>query len=77
MSNHKHFGLMASRLQIEGDESVLCRVTHSNLKSFNADVRFSLQVCVYKMLDFYVYGMVNSNLINSFVVLLVSLLLKL
>lgn len=35
---------MASRLQIQGDESVLCHVTHSNLKSFNADVRFSLQV---------------------------------
>lgn len=37
---------MASRLQIEGDESVLLRVTHSNLKSFNADVRFSLQMSV-------------------------------
>lgn len=37
---------MATRLQIEGDESVLLRVTHSNLKSFNADVRFSLQMSV-------------------------------
>ncbi|KAH7557148.1 hypothetical protein JRO89_XS11G0060200 [Xanthoceras sorbifolium] len=38
---------MASRLQqIEGDESVLLRVTHSNLKSFSADVRFSLQMSV-------------------------------
>ncbi|KAJ8442565.1 hypothetical protein Cgig2_026507 [Carnegiea gigantea] len=37
---------MASRLQIEGDESVLLRVTHSNLKSFNADIRFSLQMSV-------------------------------
>ncbi|PON32155.1 Ubiquitin domain containing protein, partial [Trema orientale] len=38
---------MASLLQkIEGDESVLLRVTHSNLKSFNADVRFSLQTTV-------------------------------
>ncbi|KAI8014937.1 Tubulin-folding cofactor B [Camellia lanceoleosa] len=33
---------MGSRLQIEGDESVLLRVTHSNLKSFASDVRFSL-----------------------------------
>lgn len=37
---------MATRLQIEGDESVLLHVTHSNLKSFNADVRFSLQMSV-------------------------------
>ncbi|XP_057541051.1 tubulin-folding cofactor B [Amaranthus tricolor] len=42
---------MAARLQIEGDESVLCRVTHSNLKSFNADVRFSLQMTVEAMKD--------------------------
>ncbi|XP_021864366.1 tubulin-folding cofactor B [Spinacia oleracea] len=40
---------MASRLQIQGDESVLCHVTHSNLKSFNADVRFSLQLTVEAM----------------------------
>ncbi|KAK9289740.1 hypothetical protein L1049_007899 [Liquidambar formosana] len=37
---------MGSRLQVEGDESVLLRVTHSNLKSFSADVRFSLQMTV-------------------------------
>uniref|UniRef100_A0A803MNQ6 CAP-Gly domain-containing protein n=1 Tax=Chenopodium quinoa TaxID=63459 RepID=A0A803MNQ6_CHEQI len=37
------------RLQVEGDESVLCRVTHLNLKSFNADVHFSLQVTVEAM----------------------------
>lgn len=35
---------MASVLQIQGDESVLLRVTHSNLKSFSADLSFSLQV---------------------------------
>jgi hypothetical protein len=35
---------MASVLQIQGDESVLLRVTHSNLKSFSAELRFSLQV---------------------------------
>lgn len=36
---------MASSLQkIEGDESVLLRVTHSNLKTFKPDIRFSLQV---------------------------------
>ncbi|GAV91456.1 CAP_GLY domain-containing protein [Cephalotus follicularis] len=38
---------MSSRLQqIEGDESVVVRVTHSNLKSFCADVRLSLQMRV-------------------------------
>lgn len=35
---------MADKLQIEGDESVLLRVTHSNIKSFSAAVRFSVQV---------------------------------
>ncbi|KAL2945203.1 Tubulin-folding cofactor B [Bienertia sinuspersici] len=40
---------MASRFQIEGDESVLCSVTHSNIKSFNADIRFSLQMTVEAM----------------------------
>lgn len=39
------FAEMASNLQIQGDESVLLRITHSNIKSFSADVRFSLQVC--------------------------------
>lgn len=38
--------VMTSRLQIQGDESVLLRVTHSNLKSFSSDVRFSLQTSV-------------------------------
>ncbi|GAB4843926.1 hypothetical protein Ancab_013890 [Ancistrocladus abbreviatus] len=37
---------MGTRLQIQGDESVLLQVTHSNIKSFNADVRFSLQSTV-------------------------------
>lgn len=37
---------MGSKLQIQGDESVLLRVTHSNIKSFNTDVRFSLQTTV-------------------------------
>ncbi|GLT40531.1 hypothetical protein SLA2020_146590 [Shorea laevis] len=37
---------MASRLQIQGDDSVLLRITHSNLKTFSADVRFSLQMNV-------------------------------
>ena len=36
--------MAANRLQIQGDESVLLRVTHSNLKTFSADIRFSLQV---------------------------------
>uniref|UniRef100_A0A1D1XKB5 Tubulin-folding cofactor B n=1 Tax=Anthurium amnicola TaxID=1678845 RepID=A0A1D1XKB5_9ARAE len=31
---------MGSRLQVPADDSVLLRVTHSNLKSFSADVRF-------------------------------------
>lgn len=42
---------MASRLQIQEDESVLLRVTHSNLKSFAADVRFSLQTTVESVKD--------------------------
>ncbi|KAJ7976641.1 tubulin folding cofactor B [Quillaja saponaria] len=38
---------MASSLQkIQGDESVLLRVTHSNLKTFSSDTRFSLQMTV-------------------------------
>ncbi|CAN8259869.1 unnamed protein product [Cochlearia groenlandica] len=38
--------MAASRLQMEGDDSVLLHVTHSNLKSFAADVRFSPQMSV-------------------------------
>ncbi|XP_041024573.1 tubulin-folding cofactor B isoform X1 [Juglans microcarpa x Juglans regia] len=37
---------MASGLQIHRDESVLLRITHSNLKSFSTDIRFSLQMPV-------------------------------
>ncbi|KAF7819109.1 tubulin-folding cofactor B [Senna tora] len=38
---------MASSLQkIEGDDSVLLRITHSNIKTFSADMRFSLQMSV-------------------------------
>ncbi|PKI32590.1 hypothetical protein CRG98_046987 [Punica granatum] len=38
---------MASTLQqLPTDDSVLLRVTHANLKSFSADVRFSLQASV-------------------------------
>ncbi|KAK3004216.1 hypothetical protein RJ639_019069 [Escallonia herrerae] len=37
---------MASCLQIQGDESVLLRVTHSNIKSFSPEVRFSIQMTV-------------------------------
>ncbi|KAL7119041.1 hypothetical protein ACP275_02G038300 [Erythranthe tilingii] len=37
---------MSNKLQIEGDESVHLRITHSNIKSFSADVRFSLQMTV-------------------------------
>ncbi|CAL1383335.1 unnamed protein product [Linum trigynum] len=35
---------MAARFQIEGDDSVLLRVTHFNLKTFSDEVRCSLQV---------------------------------
>ncbi|KAL6185713.1 hypothetical protein ACLB2K_041840 [Fragaria x ananassa] len=43
---------MASRLQkIETDESVLLRVTHSNLKTFSAEIRFSLQSTVEAVKD--------------------------
>lgn len=37
---------MASRLQMPSDDSVLLSVTHSNLKNFASDVRFSLQMTV-------------------------------
>jgi tubulin-folding cofactor B len=37
---------MTSLLHIQGDESVLLRVTHSNIKSFSADIRFSPQMTV-------------------------------
>ncbi|KAI9082053.1 hypothetical protein K1719_035978 [Acacia pycnantha] len=38
---------MASSLQkIEGDDSVLLRATHSNIKTFSTDIRFSQQMSV-------------------------------
>ena len=43
---------MAAQLQkIEADESVLLRVTHSNLKTFSAEIRFSLQSTVEAVKD--------------------------
>ncbi|KAI3942411.1 hypothetical protein MKX01_009664, partial [Papaver californicum] len=42
---------MANLLQIPSDDSVLLRVSHSNLKSFSADVRFSLQMTVESVKD--------------------------
>ncbi|KAG6483138.1 hypothetical protein ZIOFF_059781 [Zingiber officinale] len=42
---------MASRLQLPGDDSVLLRVTHSNIKSFSADVRFSPEMSVESIKD--------------------------
>ncbi|OMP14197.1 hypothetical protein COLO4_00190 [Corchorus olitorius] len=42
---------MALRLQIKGDDSVLLQVTHSNLKNFSADIRFSLQMSVEAVKD--------------------------
>ncbi|THU71272.1 hypothetical protein C4D60_Mb08t33800 [Musa balbisiana] len=37
---------MGSRLQLPDDDSVVLRVTHANVKSFSADVRFSLEMTV-------------------------------
>ncbi|XAR65862.1 hypothetical protein NMG60_11011843 [Bertholletia excelsa] len=37
---------MGSHLQLQGDDFVLLRVTHSNIKSFSSEVRFSLQMTV-------------------------------
>ncbi|GFP84609.1 tubulin-folding cofactor b [Phtheirospermum japonicum] len=37
---------MANKLHIQGDESVLLRITHSNIKSFSADVLFSTQLTI-------------------------------
>ncbi|KAK9177922.1 hypothetical protein WN943_027112 [Citrus x changshan-huyou] len=43
---------MALQLQQIGcNESVLLRVTHSNLKSFSVDVRFSIQMTVESVKD--------------------------
>ncbi|KAL9247886.1 hypothetical protein vseg_021266 [Gypsophila vaccaria] len=42
---------MTCRLQLEGDDSVLLHVTHSNIASFNADLRFSLQMSVEAVKD--------------------------
>ncbi|XP_047329127.1 tubulin-folding cofactor B [Impatiens glandulifera] len=42
---------MASKLQIQGDESVVLRVTHSNMKSFSSDVRFSLSMTLEAVKD--------------------------
>lgn len=42
---------MASRLQLPGDDSVLLRVTHSNLKTFSSEVRFSLESTVEAVKD--------------------------
>lgn len=37
---------MASRLQLVADNTVLLRVTHSNIKTFSAEVRFDLEMSV-------------------------------
>ncbi|KAL9329887.1 hypothetical protein ACSQ67_004890 [Phaseolus vulgaris] len=37
---------MASSIQVHGEDSVVLRVTHSNMKTFNSDIRFSLQLSV-------------------------------
>ncbi|KAJ4840835.1 hypothetical protein Tsubulata_045921 [Turnera subulata] len=42
---------MASKLQADNDESVLLRVTHSNIKSFSPEIRFSLQSTVEAVKD--------------------------
>ncbi|CAI9095939.1 OLC1v1031983C1 [Oldenlandia corymbosa var. corymbosa] len=42
---------MASGFQIQGDELVLLRVTHSNIKSFSAHMQFSLQMSVEAVKD--------------------------
>ncbi|KAJ6700101.1 TUBULIN FOLDING COFACTOR B [Salix purpurea] len=43
--------MASSRLQIQPDEAVLLRVTHSNIKSFSAEIRFSLQSSVEAVKD--------------------------
>lgn len=58
---------MASRLQIEGDDSVLLRVTHSNLKNFATDVRFSLQVPFSDNVNYFVLTSIIPEVAFSFV----------
>ncbi|KAG6769115.1 hypothetical protein POTOM_024731 [Populus tomentosa] len=43
--------MASSRFQIQPDEAVLLRVTHSNIKSFSAEIRFSLQSSVEAVKD--------------------------
>ncbi|KAK6159285.1 hypothetical protein DH2020_006599 [Rehmannia glutinosa] len=42
---------MANKLQMQGDESVLLHLTHSNMKSFSSDARFSLQESILGYLE--------------------------
>ncbi|RDX87942.1 Tubulin-folding cofactor B, partial [Mucuna pruriens] len=42
---------MASSMKVEGDEAVVLRVTHSNLKTFSSDIRFSLHLTVEAVKD--------------------------
>lgn len=53
----KAIAMAANRLQIQGDDSVLLRITHANLKTFSADIRFSLQVPILQtnLLYFFIY----------------------
>lgn len=54
----KAIAMAANRLQIQGDDSVLLRITHANLKTFSADIHFSLQVPILQtnLLYFFSYS---------------------
>ena len=58
----KAIAMAANRLQIQGDDSVLLRVTHANLKTFSADIRFSLQVPILQTNLLYFFHISNINL---------------
>lgn len=53
--------MATSRLQLEGDDSVHLHITHANLKSFSADVRFSPQVSLQKNHYCFLYVLLSLN----------------
>lgn len=56
--------MAANRLQIQGDDSVLLRITHANLKTFSADIRFSLQVPILQTNLLYFFSYIKHKFEN-------------
>lgn len=60
----KAIAMAANRLQIQGDDSVLLRITHANLKTFSADIRFSLQVPILQTNLLYFFSYIKHKFEN-------------